>query len=161
MHLKDNGRVTVAAHSHVSRWPTGRTGSAGPAGAAGLVGSSSTADPHGAVFWLLRRSGFDARTQRGSPPTSGMCSAWTGRDRIKSQPLRTLLPSLNSCDSLRCSVDCFLFCGQNAFRVRAVSRSDDRRKPPVLHYRWNWTKSPGRHWDCQENDQDGKGKNII
>lgn len=54
----------------------------------------------------------------------------------------------------------FLFCEQNAFKVRAVSRSNDRRKPPVLHHRWNWSKPPGRHWDCQENDQDGKGNKM-
>lgn len=55
---------------------------------------------------------------------------------------------------------CFLFFAKHASKVWAVSRSNDRREPSVLHHCRNWTKPPGRHWDCQENDQNGKGNKL-
>ncbi len=55
---------------------------------------------------------------------------------------------------------CFLFCDQNAFKVWALSREDDRGKQSMFHHSWDWTKPPRRHWDCQENDQNGKGNKL-
>lgn len=49
---------------------------------------------------------------------------------------------------------------EHASAVWVVSRPHDRRRSPVFYNRGNRTKSPGRHWDRQENDPNGQSKCI-
>lgn len=58
---------------------------------------------------------------------------------------------------------CLLPCTRSKYAswIWVVSRSKDRREQPVFHYCRNRTESSGRHWNCQENDQDDKGKSSF